>query len=188
MTIALWYSSRATGLASLLLLTAVMVMGAANSARLASTNWPRFTIAALHRNLSLLTVAFLAVHIATAVIDPYAGIGWISVVVPFSSHYSPIWLGLGAVAFDVLLASIITSLCRPWINPRLWRVIHWAAYLCWPVAVAHGLGIGGADTRRGWVLALNGACILVVLAAVGWRANVQHQDTEARRRPFQDAP
>ncbi len=187
MTTALWYASRATGLVSLLLLTAVVVLGTANGARFAAANWPRFTIAALHRNLSLLTVVFLTVHVATAVIDPYAGIGWISVVVPFTGHYSPFWLGLGAVALDVLLALIITSLCRPWINPRLWRAIHWAAYLCWPVAVAHGLGIGGADTRLRWVLVLTGVCILTVVVAVLWRASVQHPDTEGRRRPFQDA-
>ncbi len=63
----------------------------------------------MHRNLSLLTLAFLAVHVASAIIDPYAGIAWLDVVVPFVSTYHPFWLGLGAVALDLILAVVVTS-------------------------------------------------------------------------------
>lgn len=178
---ALWYTSRATGLTSLLLLTAVMLLGAANSARFSSANWPRFAVAAVHRNLTLITVAFLAVHAATAVIDPYAGISWLNTVLPFTATYEPLWLGLGAAALDLLLALVVSSLLRPRINPRVWRGIHWVAYLCWPVAVLHGFGIGGADSRLGWVRLLDVACVLAVLAAVVWRGIARHPDTEARR-------
>ncbi len=181
---ALWYASRATGLVSLLLLTGVVVLGALNGARVGSRSWPRFALAGLHRNLSLLAVAFLAIHIATAIIDPYAGIGWASAVLPFVSHYHPFWLGLGALAFDLLIALIASSLARPRIDPRLWRAIHWAAYICWPVAVAHGWGIGGADARLRWVLAVTVACIVAVVGAVGWRVRARHPDSEARQRPF----
>lgn len=92
---ALWFTSRGTGLVSLLLLTATVGLGAAHAARWGSTRWPRFTVAALHRNLSLLAVVFLAAHVATAVIDPYAGIRWLDAVLPFGSTYHPFWLGLG---------------------------------------------------------------------------------------------
>jgi predicted ferric reductase len=176
-----WYASRATGLASLLLLTAAVVLGALNGARVASARWPRFAVAGLHRNLSLLTVVFLAVHVMTAVVDPYAGIGWLAVVLPFVGSYHPFWLGLGALAFDLLVALVVSSLLRPRIDVRVWRVVHWAAYVCWPVAVAHGLGIGGVDSRTGWVLAVTGACVLAVVAAVAWRVSVRHPDTDARR-------
>jgi sulfoxide reductase heme-binding subunit YedZ len=71
---ALWYTSRATDLTSLVLLTAVTALGALTGGTFASAHWPRFALAGVHRNLSLLTVAFLVVHIATAVIDPHAGI------------------------------------------------------------------------------------------------------------------
>jgi sulfoxide reductase heme-binding subunit YedZ len=184
MTMTLWYASRATGLTSLVLLTAVVALGALNGGRFTSANWPRFAVAALHRNLSLLAVAFLVVHIATAVIDPYAGIAWLNAVLPFSSAYHPFWLGLGTVAFDLFMALIASSLLRPRIDVRVWRAIHWAAYVCWPVAVAHGVGIGGADSRLGWVLVLTGGCVLAVLAAVLWRVAAHHPDTDARRQPW----
>lgn len=179
---ALWYASRATGLAALLLLTGTVVLGTANSARFATPKLPRFAVATVHRNVSLLTCVFLAVHITGAIIDPYAGIGWLSAVVPFVSSYHPLWLGLGAIAFDLLIALVVSSLLRPRISPRVWRALHWAAYLCWPVAVLHGFEIGGADSRLGWVRVLTLLCVLAVVAAVGWRGSVRHPDTEARNR------
>jgi sulfoxide reductase heme-binding subunit YedZ len=184
---ALWYASRATGLALLVMLTAVVVLGALNSGRFAARTWPRFAIADVHRNLTLVTVAFLVVHVATAIIDPYAGIHWLDALVPFVSSYHPFWLGLGAVASDLFLALIVSSLLRPKISQRVWRALHWAAYACWPVAVVHGWGIGGADSRLGWVLVLMLCCALAVLVAVGWRLATSHPDTEARRRPWAKA-
>jgi hypothetical protein len=122
----------------------------------------------LHRNLSLLTVAILTVHIVTAVADPYAPIRLVDAVVPFVSAYRPIWLGLGALAFDILLALIATSLVRTRLGPRAWRAVHWAAYASWPVAVAHGLG-SGTDVTSSWLLILTLGSAAAVLGAVLWR-------------------
>ena len=179
---ALWYTSRATGLALLVMLTVVIVLGALNSGRFTTRTWPRFAVADVHRNLSLITVAFLVVHVATAIIDPYAGIGWLDALVPFVSVYHPFWLGLGAIAADLFLALILSSLLRPRISQRTWRALHWSAYACWPIAVLHGWGIGGADSRLSWVLVLMGLCVLAVVVAVTWRLVAHHPDTEARRR------
>lgn len=181
---ALWYASRATGLALLIMLTAIVVLGALNGGRFAARNWPRFAISDLHRNLSLVTVAFLVVHVATAIIDPYAGIAWLDAVVPFVSVYHPLWLGLGAVASDLFLALIFSSLLRPRISQRVWRALHWTAYACWPIAVLHGWGIGGADSRLAWVLVVMVICVLAVIVAVGWRLVSSHPDSEARRAPW----
>ncbi|MFL6118094.1 ferric reductase-like transmembrane domain-containing protein [Actinophytocola sp.] len=177
----LWYASRATGLLSLVLLTSVVVLGALSGGRVSSARWPRFAVTALHRNLTLLTLTFVVVHVSTAIIDGYAGIAWLDAVLPFVSVYQPFWLGLGAIAFDLFVALLVSSLLRPHVNPRLWRGLHWTAYACWPVAVTHGVGIGGADSRIGWVLAVVGACVLAVASACVWRATVVHADTEARR-------
>jgi predicted ferric reductase len=162
--IALWYTARATGLVALLLLTATMVWGMLGSARSAPARWPRFTVTLFHRNLSLLTLAFLAVHIGSSVIDRYAGIGWLDAIIPFRSVYRPLWLGLGAIAFDLLLALVVTSLLRTRINVRWWRAVHWAAYLCWPVALVHAVGIG-TDSRGGWPLIITAGCFAAVAIA-----------------------
>ncbi|MES1248913.1 MAG: ferric reductase-like transmembrane domain-containing protein [Actinomycetota bacterium] len=168
MSHAYWYATRGTGIAALVLLTAVVAVGIAGSLRLRSDRWPRFLVVGLHRNLTLLTLAFLALHIVTTVLDSFTPIGIRDAVVPFLASYRPVWLGLGAVAFDLLLALTITSALRARIGHRLWRAFHWLAYASWPVALAHTLGTG-SDVRFGWMQALSVGSVLVVLGALAVR-------------------
>jgi methionine sulfoxide reductase heme-binding subunit len=164
----LWYLTRGTGTVALLLLTAVLVLGVLARGGRSLPACPRFVTPALHRNLSLLAVAVLAIHIVTAVADPYAPIRLVDSVVPFVSAYRPIWLGLGALAFDILIALVVTSLLRARLGHRVWRAVHWAAYASWPVAVAHGLG-SGTDVTSRWLVILTIGSAGAVLAAVLWR-------------------
>lgn len=164
----LWYLTRGTGTVALLLLTAVLVLGVMARGGHTLPGSPRFVTPALHRNLALLTVSMLAVHIITAVADPFAPIRLADAVLPFRSAYRPIWVGLGALAFDLLIALTVTSLLRARIGQRVWRTVHWLAYGSWPVAVAHGLGTG-SDVKQNWLLALTILCAFIALAAVLWR-------------------
>jgi methionine sulfoxide reductase heme-binding subunit len=164
----LWYATRATGLVTLLLLTGSVMLGVLTAGRFASDRWPRFLIVGLHRNLSLLAVVFLALHVGTTVIDTYTSIPLTAAFIPFSSSYKTIWLGLGAVACDLLLALVLTSLVRNRLGHRTWRAIHWISYACWPIALGHGLGIG-TDRRTIWVFALTVVCVATVTAAATWR-------------------
>ncbi|MDE3087238.1 MAG: ferric reductase-like transmembrane domain-containing protein [Acidobacteriota bacterium] len=160
--------TRATGIVAMVLLSATVVLGITTSVRHATPEWPRFAWQDLHRRLSLLSTVFIGLHIATTVADGYAPIGWISALVPFTSPYRRLWLGLGTVGVDLLLAVGITSLLRSRIRPALWRGVHWLAYLCWPVALLHSLGTG-TDPRLAWVAGLLAACVAAVVAAVAWR-------------------
>lgn len=163
----LWFATRATGLIALVLLTGTVVLGIVTSVRFASPAWPRFVTVSLHRNLSLLTITFTGLHVLTTITDPFASISAVSVVVPFTSGYRRIWLGFGAVAFDLLLAVLVTSLLRTRIAPRAWRAVHWAGYACWPVALVHGLGTGTDGAAR-WVLAITAVCALAVVSGGVW--------------------
>lgn len=165
----LWYVTRATGLVALVLLSAVTALGLLTSARARSRGWPAFAVADLHRRLSGVALAFLAVHIVTAVVDPFTSIGWPAVLVPFSGAYRRFWLGLGTVSFDLLLAVVVSSVVRRFISVRWWRRLHWLAYASWPVAVIHGLGTG-TDPRFSWVRVLTGLCVATVVGAGAWRA------------------
>ena len=165
---ALWFATRGFGVVSLLLLTAIVVLGVAGVTRWRSSRWPRFVVAGLHRNLTLLALVFIALHVITTVADGYAPISFLNAVIPFTSAYRPLWLGLGAVAFDLLLALTITSLLRARIGYRRWRALHWLAYASWPIALAHGLGTG-TDARLTWMQVVAASCIACVIAAVLWR-------------------
>jgi sulfoxide reductase heme-binding subunit YedZ len=164
----LWYATRGAGATSLLLLTGVVLLGLLSARRWGARGWPRFLVAGLHRNLALLAVAFLGLHVVTAVVDPYTSLGWKAALLPFSSSYRPFWLGLGVVAVDLLLALVVTSLLRRLVGQRSWRLVHWLAYACWPVALAHGLGTG-SDTTGAWMLGLDLSCGGAVVCAIAWR-------------------
>jgi sulfoxide reductase heme-binding subunit YedZ len=168
---AVWYLTRGSGVVSLLLLTASVVLGVTTAVRWATIRWPRFVVEGLHKNASLLAVVFLGVHIVTAVVDGYVPIRWLDVVVPFGSRYQPLWLGMGALAFDLLVAVVVTSLLRVRVGQPVWRAVHWLAYAAWPVALIHGLGVG-SDRGTVWMQALDLTAVAAVLAAVCWRLTV----------------
>jgi DMSO/TMAO reductase YedYZ heme-binding membrane subunit len=170
-----WYLARGTGAVTLLLLTAVVVIGILGPLRVTGGRWPRFAIDTLHRDLSLLVIALLVVHIVTSVLDSFVSISLPEAVIPFIiSGYRPLWLGLGALAFDILLALAITSLVRRRLGYRTWRLVHWLAYVSFPVAVLHGLGTG-SDTKIWWMLLLTAACVTAVVVATCMRvARAEH--------------
>jgi predicted ferric reductase len=168
MTNALWYFGRGAGVSALLLFTVVMVLGIVVRLGRPLPGLPRFTVAAVHRTTSLTALGFLAVHITTLWLDPYAQLRLLDTVVPFFGAYRPFWQGLGTLAFDLVLLLIASSLLRARIGLRAWRWLHGAAYLCWPVAVAHAVG-NGTDGTTTWLLGIVGGCVAAVLLAVAWR-------------------
>jgi DMSO/TMAO reductase YedYZ heme-binding membrane subunit len=157
-----------------------VVLGAAGATRWRSRRWPRFVVAGLHRNLTLLALVFIVLHVVTTVVDGYAPISLLNAVIPFTSPYRPIWLGLGAVAFDLLLALTATSLLRARIGYRRWRALHWLAYASWPVALVHGLGTG-TDARLAWLQVVTLACVACVVGAVLWRVSGSRATSGLRR-------
>ncbi|WP_406731439.1 ferric reductase-like transmembrane domain-containing protein [Streptomyces sp. NBC_01794] len=164
----LWYASRAGGTLALILLTATVVLGIASGGRSAPRRIGRFEIGVLHRNLSLLTLVFLAVHVVTAVLDPFVHLSWAVSVVPFGASYRPLWLGLGTAALDLLLAVLVTSALRLRLGVRRWKAVHWLAYAAWPLALFHSVGTG-TDTRLPLQLWLYAGCLAAVVGAVWWR-------------------
>jgi sulfoxide reductase heme-binding subunit YedZ len=168
MNTAFWYASRATGIVALLLLTAVLVLGILVNRQGRLPGLPRFAVTDLHRNLSLLSVAFIVIHVFTAVLDSFVTIPLASAVIPFASGYERLWLALGAISLDIMLAMIVTSLLRGRLNRILWRTVHLLAYASWPVAFAHSIG-SSKDLQQGWMLDLAIGCAMIVAAAVIWR-------------------
>ncbi|MGH3274435.1 MAG: ferric reductase-like transmembrane domain-containing protein [Streptosporangiaceae bacterium] len=164
----LWYTSRATGLVAMVLLTVSMSCGLLSAVGYQRPGLPRFVTIGLHRNASLLAVAFTAVHVLTTVADGFVTIPVQDAFIPFISGYRPLWLGLGAIASDLMLALVVTSLLRSRMSYRTWRVVHWTGYACWPVALLHGLATG-PDTSVRWVLLLTLLCMGIVTALAAWR-------------------
>jgi sulfoxide reductase heme-binding subunit YedZ len=146
---ALWFVSRASGLAVLAAFTAAVVVGVA--ARLGPGRGSRLTAGELHRTLALFCVAFLGLHVVTAILDPYVTIGWAATVLPLASPYRTLAIGLGALAVDLGGAVLVTSLVRRRLgyraafghavtagnDVRIW----WAALVLWGCTAAVGTAV-----------------------------------------------
>jgi methionine sulfoxide reductase heme-binding subunit len=163
-----WYITRASGIVTLVLLTGTMILGITTTSRARARNWPGFAQQELHRRFSMLSIVFLAIHVLTSILDTYVHIGWLAVIVPFTSPYSRFWVALGTVALDFMMAVFLSSLLRSRMKPRIWRGIHWLAYGCWPVALAHTFGLG-TDSGELWVIVVGALCVLSVGTALLWR-------------------
>ena len=177
----LWYATRGAGAVSLVLLTLVVVLGVLSSTRFQAAGWPRFLTTGLHRNLALVTLVFLGLHIVIAVVDPFTHLGWTAAVFPFSSYYRTLWLGLGTIAAELIVAVTITSLARGLIGLRAWRAIHWLTYAAWPIGVIHGLGTG-TDAWAAWFIGLTCGCVAAVGFAAAYRVAVASPDALAAHR------
>jgi sulfoxide reductase heme-binding subunit YedZ len=164
----------------LILLTLALVLGIVDVRRWSSDTWPRFVVDSLHRSVSLLALAFLGLHILTAVLDSFAPISLVNAVVPFTGSYRPFWLGLGALSFDLILAVILTSLLRRRMGHATWRAVHWLSYASWPIALLHGFGTG-SDVKSTWMLLISVGCLGAVLAAVLLRIAAGWPDQLPRR-------
>jgi sulfoxide reductase heme-binding subunit YedZ len=179
-TEAFWYLARGTGVVSLILLTVVVALGIASRSGRPAFGLPRFAVSAVHRNAGLLAVVLLALHVTSLLADPYAQLKLIDVVVPFLGAYRPVWLGLGTLGLDLILALVVTSLLRHRLGVRSWRAVHWLAYAAWPVALLHGLGTG-TDSAQLWLRGIAAACLAAVLAAIAWRLSPRFTEPTASR-------
>ncbi len=108
----LWYLNRGSGAVTMVLLTLTVVLGVLSLGGLPARRVPRFVLQSLHRNAALLAFVLLAVHIASSVVDQYVDIRWWQAFVPVGATYEPLWLGLGAVAVDLMLVIAATSILR----------------------------------------------------------------------------
>ena len=165
---ALWYLTRGSGVVALLLLTATTLLGVLTAGRWRSERWPRFAVAALHRNLTLRRARL---HRHPRRDDDRRRLR----ADRRQGRLRPVRL---AVPAD--LARARRAHPRPPARdrdlerapqahrlPRL-AALHWSAYATWPLALAHGLG-SGSDARSGWMALLSLACVALVVLAVAGR-------------------
>jgi len=172
MSEALWAFGRISGIVALILFTVAVLLGVVTRSGRPLPGLPRFSVTLVHRNAAILASVFLVFHVGTLMLDSYAKLNPIDVLVPFLGAFRPFWQGLGTVAFDLLLAVMVTGLLRRWVGVRTFRAVHWLTYAIWPIAVAHGIGNGTNGTSR-WFLLITAVCATAVLAGVIWRVSAR---------------
>lgn len=166
-----WYAARAAGIAAYVLLSLVVVVGTSMAAKLPGRRWrgwPMFAVEDVHRAGGLLVGSFVAIHVVTIAIDSFLPFSLTQLVVPLAAAYRPLWVALGIVAAELLVALAITNHYRDRIPYRLWRRAHYANLVVWLAATVHGLG-SGTDRSAGWMIAIYAVSVAGVTAAVTWR-------------------
>jgi sulfoxide reductase heme-binding subunit YedZ len=164
-----WYAARAAGIAAYVVLTFVVTFGLSMAGKARSSRWPKFAVEDVHRFGGLLVGLFVAIHVVTIAIDSYLPFSLIQLLVPFTSHYRPLWTGLGIAAAELLIALAITNHYRRRIPYRLWRRMHYLNFAVWTAATVHGIG-SGTDRNAPWLLLLYSAAAASVVTLTLWRA------------------
>lgn len=160
----LWFLNRGTGAAVLILLTLTIALGILTGRPMRSRWIPGFVTRQLHRNIAVISLVLVGLHAISAVIDTYVDITWWQAFSPVGGTYRPFWLGLGSLAFDVMLVLALSSAVRTRLTPKVWRAVHLSGYVTWPVAVAHSYGIG-TDAGDAWARWLVVGCLLSIVLA-----------------------
>jgi hypothetical protein len=181
-----WVTTRAAGYTSFALLTASVALGLLLSSQWRSARWPRFATTELHRFVTLLTLVFIAIHVAVALLDRFIRFSLTEALVPFINHYRPLWTGLGIIAAYLATAVWLSTWLQRRIGYHWWRRLHYATFAVYVLAALHGIG-SGSDSGSVWSWALYLASFALVGGLLALRLSARAQD-EAQPGPAQVGP
>lgn len=175
-----WYLSRASAFVAFVLLTLAMALGLTITNRMARV-WPGGPTAFdLHQYTSLLGLGFALFHALILLGDKYIKYTLLQVIMPFAgASYRPVWVGLGQVGFYLLAVVAFSFYVKQWLGRRTWRLIHYASFGVFLLALLHGL-LGGTDSGTTLVRSLYWGSSLIVLLLTLYRVWVTRQ---AAQRP-----
>lgn len=141
-----WYLSRSFGLAAFLLMFLVTFLGTGITAGFLHRVISPVRAAVLHKYMSIALGVLVLIHIFSLAFDEFINFTLADILVPLFSDFKPLYLNMGIVSFYLLLIIVFTSLFLINRTPRLWRAIHYSAYILFPLSLAHGFFIG-TDTK-----------------------------------------
>jgi len=156
-----WITSRAAGIAALLLSSLSICIGLLMGGRLTKARRPDLRVT--HEALSLATLAALAVHGLTLMGDSYLHLSLGAIAIPFVTSYKTLWTSVGIIGFWMMAILGLSYYARNRIGMQRWRILHRFAALAWALGLAHSLG-EGTDAGQAWFLVSAG---LVAVPAIG---------------------
>jgi sulfoxide reductase heme-binding subunit YedZ len=169
-----WALGRAAGLVSFLLVTVVVLLGIWQSHPW-NRRWAGFSLVLSHRAhvlLTLFTLFFVLLHALSLALDPYAGVGFVGMLIPGAATYRSIPVALGVLALYAGLLTGITAGLGPRLGRRVWLPIHRWAVLILVAGWFHGV-LAGSDTlqlRPFYAITGGAVLVLAVTRYLGARA------------------
>ncbi len=148
-----WFIARITGLTAFAVLSLSVLSGEALRTSVLDFLAKNRAIRKLHDFTTPLWLPLVFAHVIALVLDKTARIQPINVVVPFLTDYGQLPIGLGTIAFDIVMVVTITSWLRKYMNNTLWTWIHRTSYIGF-VAIFFHAALSGTDFDAPLVSAL----------------------------------
>jgi methionine sulfoxide reductase heme-binding subunit len=161
-----WITSRAAGIAALILSSASVCVGLSMGRRVKGVTGPDLRVT--HEALSLATLAALAVHGLTLLGDSFLKMSLSEVAIPFLGSYRTLWTSTGIIAFWGLALLGPSYYLRRRIGVARWKKLHRFTALAWLLGIVHSLG-EGTDAGQAWFLAMTAIAVLPPLMLLGVR-------------------
>ena len=181
-SIQLWrYVTRASGIVAYLLLWLSMVLGLAVTSKFFDRLLDRVFTYDFHQFISLLSIAFVVLHVAVLLLDRYLPYSISQILVPFISPYRPFWVGVGVIGFYLTLLVTVTFYIRTRIGMRSFRIIHVLSLLGYLGAALHGIYAGTDSPLPAVQLLYKGTALVVVFLTIFWLVLLGLRKMEARR-------
>jgi len=163
-----WYVTRASGIVAYLLLWLSTVLGLAVKSKYLDWALDRLFSYDFHEFISLLSIAFVVLHIGVLLIDRYLPYTIWQILVPFLSPYRPFWVGIGVIGFYVTLLVTITFYLRNRIGPKAFRAIHVLSLAGYLGVTLHGFFAGTDSPLPAMKILYIGTGLVVVFLTVYW--------------------
>ncbi len=177
-----WYVTRASGLVAYMLLWFSMVLGLAVSSKYMDAVLDRVFTYDFHQFISLLSIAFVLLHVIVLLFDRYLPYSIWQVLIPFISTYRPFWVGVGVIGFYLVLLVTVTFYLRKKIGMKAFRWIHVLSLLSYVGATLHGV-YAGTDTPLTMVQWLyKGTSLVVIFLTVFWLVLLWLRKTEQAQK------
>ncbi len=164
---AFWYLSRATAISSYFILWVSMLLGLTMTSQLAAKGTTRAAIFEIHKFTSLMGLFFALFHAFILIGDQFLHLGVLNVLIPFaSSTYRTVWVGLGQVAFYLWAIVVLSFYMRSQITKKVWRLIHFASFATFLLALTHGITSGtdaGLFSMQGFYWISGGILIFLII-------------------------
>ncbi len=176
-----WYVTRASGIVAYLLLWFSMVLGLGVTSKFFDHLLDRVFTYDFHQFISLLSIAFMVLHVVVLLLDRYLPYSVWQVLVPFISPYRPFWVGVGVIAFYLTLLVTVTFYLRKRISMRSFRIIHYLSLVGYVGATLHGLYAGTDSPLTTMQFLYAGTAVVVIFLTVFWLALLGLKKLETRR-------
>lgn len=165
---AMWYITRSAGILAYLLLWLSTAWGLLVPSKLLEPVLHGNFTYDFHQFISLLSLGFLGLHIFILTADRYLPFTLGEILIPFSAPYRPVWVGIGVIAFYLILLVTITFYLRKRIGMKAFRLIHTLSLVAYLGALAHAFMSGADSSLVAIQMIYAGTFLVIVFLTVYW--------------------